>query len=442
MEAEVGPRDRRASDHAARAFARSYGDALRAADGACAERVVADALAAGMAASAVHVLVIQPALVRIGELWEQNVITPADEHLATAISHSVLVKLFDELTSAHSRSRERVMLAAVEGQHHTLGLRMIADVLEGSGFEVLYLGADVPVDALGRFAAQHQPAVTGLAFGVSVGVDVLADSINTVHDACPRTRIMLGGRAVPPGLVAAGYPLVDSSMEVVLVVEGLLRNPAMAPSEILPLLLSPRRRPRDERETSFSSDPVAERIADVAESATDTARDHVRRAGAFRELAFRDPVTELGNRRAFDDRIFQESARDDAAGGSLLMLDVDDFKTINDTYGHDVGDTVLRSIGVAITNSTRACDFAARVGGDEFAVLLPRSGPEDARKVGARIRAAVALAAGPRVTVSVGVSALSDDARGSVLAADSALYAAKRSGRDCLRDGGAGVRGS
>ena len=104
--------------------------------------------------------------------------------------------------------------AAVEGQHHVLGLRMIADVMEGAGFDVLYPGADVPVDALRRFAGEHGPSITGLGFAISVGVGVLAESIQAVHEACPGTQIMLGGRAVPAGLVEAGYTRVDNSMEV------------------------------------------------------------------------------------------------------------------------------------------------------------------------------------------------------------------------------------
>ena len=174
-------------------LSRRYVDALRVAQPAAAERVVDDALAAGLAPAAIQSLVIEPAMERIGRLWEANAITVADEHLATAISQSVLVRLFDRLTVAPPRSRERVLLAAVEGQHHVLGLRMIADVMEGAGFDVLYLGADVPVDALRRFAAEHRPAITGLGFAISVGVGVLADSIHAVHEACPARRSCSAG---------------------------------------------------------------------------------------------------------------------------------------------------------------------------------------------------------------------------------------------------------
>ena len=394
-------------------------------------QVVDEALAAGLSASAVQSLVIAPALVRIGELWAANAATVADEHLATAISQGVMVKLFDRLSIARARSRERILLAAVEGQHHTVGLRMVADVLEGAGFDVLYLGGDVPVDALSQFAAKHEPAVTGLAFSVSVGVGILADSIHAICEACPTTRIMLGGRAVPAGLVEAGYPNVKSSMEAVLTVERLLREPRRPVPQIVELLRPIHRPSPDGREVDLASDDVAERLAAVAEQASEQAREYVRRAGAFKDLAFRDPVTDLGNRRAFDDRLFEQSQRPtDGEAGSLLIIDVDEFKAVNDTLGHAEGDRLLRAIASAITATVRGHDFAARVGGDEFAVLLPRTGTDDARTIADRIRAAVSASTDLPVTVSIGVTALTADIRGAVLMADAALYEAKGAGRD------------
>jgi len=217
---------RRQTDAKAPAYAQRYGDALGVADAAAAEQVVDEALVAGLAPAAIQSLVIEPAMIRVGEQWEANTITVADEHLATAITQAVLIRLLEGLTVARARSRERILLAAAEGQVHVLGLRMVADVLEGAGYEVLYLGADVPVDALRRFAAEQQPAVTGLAVGMSVGVGALAESIHAVHEACPATKIMLGGRAVPLSLVEAGYPRVASSLEAVATVERLLHEPS------------------------------------------------------------------------------------------------------------------------------------------------------------------------------------------------------------------------
>ena len=281
---------------------------------------------------------------RIGRLWEANAITVADEHLATAISQSVLVKLFDRLTVARPRSRERVLLAAVEGQHHVLGLRMIADVMEGAGFDVLYLGADVPVDALRRFAGEHRPSITGLGLRHqrrrgrarrvhpcgARGLPGHADHARRARGpgGPGRSRIHAGGQQ-HGGAVRRRAPAAP----------GARASRPRAPAALRPA----RREPRGVREFAHESDAVAERMAEVTEGATAMAREYVRLAGRFKDLAFRDPVTDLGNRRAFDDRM--HARRGGRGSGALLMIDVDEFKAVNDTHGHAAGDVLLRRIG-------------------------------------------------------------------------------------------------
>ena len=429
--AEAQPAGRRSADAAVRPHARRYGDALRVGDAAEAGRAIDDALAAGLSGTAVQSLVIAPALVRIGDLWAAQAATVADEHLATAISQGAMVKLFERLGVARARTRERVLLAAVAGQHHTVGLRMVGDALEGAGFDVLYLGADVPVESLGQFAAKHQPAVVGLAFGVGIGVGVLADAIHGVGEACPSARIMLGGQAVPAGLVDAGFPLVGSSQEAVQTVERLLGEPTRPDMELVGLLRPTHRPSTAGREADFVTDSIAGRLSAVSEATAEQAREYLRDAGAYKDLALRDPVTDLGNRRAFDDRLFEHSQRPaDAEASSLLMIDVDGFKTVNDTRGHAAGDALLRGIGATITDAIRDHDFAARVGGDEFAVLLPRAGAEDAGVIAGRIQEAVSASPELPITVSIGTAPLGADIRAAMLAADAALYEAKRLGRD------------
>lgn len=269
-----------------------------------------EALLAGVAPAAIHALVIEPAMARIGELWESNAISVADEHLATAISHGVLLRLFDALSVARPRSRELVLLAAVEGQRHVLGLRMVADVLEGAGFDVLFLGADVPLDGLRGFVAEHHPAVIGLGFGIAGEVSYLAEAINAVHEVSPEPRIMLGGRAVPPGLRDAGYPFVPSSLEVLETVEHLLDGPPQTLSIVVSALIPKLARPASPAREPEDSDPVAERLVEVVADSSDLAREHMRQARVFRDLALRDPVTGLANRRGFDDQIYLQTHTD------------------------------------------------------------------------------------------------------------------------------------
>ena len=114
------------------------------------------------------------------------------------------------------------------------------------------------------------------------------------------------------------------------------------------------------------------------------------------------------------------------------MIDVDEFKAVNDERGHHEGDQLLRAIAHAITATVRPGDVAARVGGDEFAVLLPGTSVSEACVIGERIRSAVADSAVLPVSLSVGVAPLAQDSRIALLAADTALYKAKAAGRDCV----------
>ena len=119
---------------------------------------------------------------------------------------------------------------------------------------------------------------------------------------------------------------------------------------------------------------------------------------------------------------------DATAGGAVLMIDVDGFKAVNDGQGHEAGDRLLRTIGEVITRAVRPGDLAARVGGDEFAVVLPGASVTVAGDIGRRICAEFSDGV-TGVSVSVGVAALTGDARAALLSADSALYEAKAAGR-------------
>jgi diguanylate cyclase (GGDEF)-like protein len=127
------------------------------------------------------------------------------------------------------------------------------------------------------------------------------------------------------------------------------------------------------------------------------------------ELATRDGLTGCLNHRTFYQQVSTELARAvrNGHGVSLLVIDVDDFKSINDTSGHLVGDEVLRSIGSAVTRAGRTIDAAGRIGGDEFAVLLVETTRTQAEGVAARFREAVGELGGPvPVSVTVGVAHL------------------------------------
>ncbi len=157
-------------------------------------------------------------------------------------------------------------------------------------------------------------------------------------------------------------------------------------------------------------------------------------------LASRDPLTGLLNRHALDAAISREMARSTRHlyPLSVLVMDLDRFKRINDTYGHDAGDAVLKTFARVATEALRRDDVLGRQGGEEFLALLPGSDGPSALVVAERIRAAVAAATilddgrALGVTVSIGVATTRDSGscEGAMRAADAALYEAKRSGRN------------
>ncbi|MBM4344355.1 MAG: diguanylate cyclase [Deltaproteobacteria bacterium] len=199
-----------------------------------------------------------------------------------------------------------------------------------------------------------------------------------------------------------------------------------------------------ERFTTNLEQQVAERSAEVE------ARNHdlrvvnaqLRMANAeLDRLAHVDPLTAVGNRRSFDQLIAQVAGAGDGRTWALLMCDIDHFKRVNDTYGHQMGDLVLREVARVLHGELRGNDHVARFGGEEFVVLLDGAGPDTALDVARRLVQVVAhhdfeaLAGVPlgRITVSIGVAVHPLDGLGAdqlLEHTDMALYAAKSGGRN------------
>lgn len=164
---------------------------------------------------------------------------------------------------------------------------------------------------------------------------------------------------------------------------------------------------------------------------------------AIRAESLTDPLTGLGNRKYFD-RMIGMAVQSALASGeplSLLLVDIDHFKSFNDSYGHLTGDQVLRLVGLSLKQTIKGQDITARYGGEEFAVVLPNTALRQALTVADHIRRAVMAkelkkkSTGEilgRVTISVGVSMLKpgDDTDALIERADACLYAAKRNGRN------------
>jgi diguanylate cyclase (GGDEF)-like protein len=164
--------------------------------------------------------------------------------------------------------------------------------------------------------------------------------------------------------------------------------------------------------------------------------ENARRFREARQLADLDALTSLHNRRYFHETLAREVARAHRYDRelALIVFDVDDFKAVNDRVGHLTGDAVLAEVAERARSVARSADVACRIGGDEFAVILPESSSADAQLLSERLQAAVAarpIVQAGRLEVSAGVAALrqADDAAGLFERADEALYQAKEAGK-------------
>jgi diguanylate cyclase (GGDEF)-like protein len=164
------------------------------------------------------------------------------------------------------------------------------------------------------------------------------------------------------------------------------------------------------------------------------------KAGEFEQLSVTDPLTGLLNRRYLEKRLVEEIQRSKRHRFpmSLLMVDVDEFKSYNDMFGHPAGDIALKIVANALQDILRGDDVAARYGGEEFAILLPQTASMEAAAIAERLRQRVEHTEFPkrRVTISIGIASCSNEVETPtdiISAADHALYEAKNHGRNRVR---------
>lgn len=178
---------------------------------------------------------------------------------------------------------------------------------------------------------------------------------------------------------------------------------------------------------------------DLAEKILDLKSSFVKKKKKLSELAYRDGLTGLFNRRYFDDRLKDEIARAKRYSRdlTLILTDIDHFKRFNDDFGHQKGDEVLILVGNIIKENSRQNDTVARYGGEEMAMILPETPLDMAAKVAEKLRTAVIMEAekkaGVKITISLGVAGYNvdrDSVTALVKAADDALYLAKEKGRN------------
>ena len=181
-------------------FAGPYVDAVLAGSRQRSRAVVDEARAAGVDIRTLYLHIFQPALREVGRLWQENRITVADEHLATAITQALMAQLYGEIFSAARAPQRTLVAACVDSERHEVGLRMVCDLLEMQGWDTTFLGSTVPSDSLAAMLRERRPDAVALSVSLASHVPRLARTVAELRDT-------LGEET--PAIVVGGRPFMD-----------------------------------------------------------------------------------------------------------------------------------------------------------------------------------------------------------------------------------------
>jgi methanogenic corrinoid protein MtbC1 len=208
----------------ARTFAKRLEAALLYADVRTAEAITRDALAAGMAAGMIDDEVVRPAMARIGDRWAQGEISTGEEHVATEIVLRLLMLLREMQTVTERRWQASVLLTALEGERHVVGLTMAADLLEDAGFRVLFAGGDLPLSGFASLLDHHVPDLVAFSATMHSSLVTLDPAVRLAQEAGVK-GILAGGAAIANGnQPITGLHTIDAVGGVVQAADGLLRR--------------------------------------------------------------------------------------------------------------------------------------------------------------------------------------------------------------------------
>lgn len=159
--------------------------------------VLEERIDAGETLASIYIDVLQPSMREIGRLWQEDEISVADEHLATAITQWAMGRLYDRYVADAARSGGPTLIAAcADSERHEVGLRMLCDLMELEGWDTVYLGASVPVESLVAMVEKRRPAVVALSATIAPHLPQLRAMVEAVRKArvTPAPRIVVGGR--------------------------------------------------------------------------------------------------------------------------------------------------------------------------------------------------------------------------------------------------------
>ena len=330
------------------------------------------------------------------------------------------------IAAAVSERQRRVLLAVLASLASVVFLAFLALRLARPTAQRLRRTTDEPPTPLGARRTREAATLVGNVLAAGHDVDALPP---VILDSAVAVTGAVGARLVADGEVLARTGSMNGSgppLSIALSGGGMTGG-------LLVLYPPP---------SGFDDDDVqlAEWLAGRASIALQNAHLHQ----VTRQLASTDELTQLANRRQFDEALGAEVARAERFRDqvAIVVADLDNFKTVNDRFGHDVGDLVLRAFASSIRANVRDIDLPARYGGEEFTVLLPSTDSEGGRQLAERLRVAAAdmvVNAGDgrevQVTSSFGVASFPEEPTAAALlrAADRALYRAKTAGKNTVK---------
>jgi MerR family transcriptional regulator, light-induced transcriptional regulator len=174
----------------------AYLAALRGGDRHAAYRALDEALDDGRELAQVYLEVVQPSMREIGRLWQEDELTVAEEHVATAITEAAMSRMFERVFVWRDVRTPRLLAACAEDERHQVGLRMLCDLLELAGWETTYLGASVPIESLVDLIVKHQPDAVAISATIAPHVPRVREAIRSIRAATlPRQPLIaVGGR--------------------------------------------------------------------------------------------------------------------------------------------------------------------------------------------------------------------------------------------------------
>jgi methanogenic corrinoid protein MtbC1 len=209
-------------------FREAFLEALLGGDERSAEAVARDAIEAGLPETEICEEIITPALHTVGEMWAEGLISVADEHLATQISLRVLALQREAFRRLNERTDQQVYLAAVEGEQHVVGLEMAANLLRHGGFDVRFMGPDVPMQSLAQIVGRRRPHVVALTVTMRDSGLLLNLALDEIGRASPGTGVVIGGSGVPSTLIETDRVAVSQTLtDVVEKVTWLIARPSL-----------------------------------------------------------------------------------------------------------------------------------------------------------------------------------------------------------------------